>query len=233
LLPSRGRLCWPRSFLCLGESQSVSSPEGTSRQPRTATGHLTTSQLSSPPRPAHHPTPSHHTARSPAACTPQCPPAASSTLRTPPSNASVSRPPSPIPCIPRLHPTHPPHSQGSFRALRFALGRLPRRAPRHKPLRVALYHPRPPRSLALRRRHLPRSHHPAPAIPPAPSLVPLPHPHRSLRGQSRNLSQHIRSPRGDMAACLGCPHRPRRHSELHGHGCKRPAGRYRVRKGCS
>jgi hypothetical protein len=120
------------------------------------------------------------------------------------------------------------HSKGSLGALRLSLGRLPCRAPRNQPVRMALHNTWSARALELCGRPLPRPHHPASPVPASSPSLPLPDPDRPLRSQPRDLSEHLRPPRGDVAAGLGRAHRARRNPEFYGHRCKGPARRHRV-----
>jgi hypothetical protein len=140
--------------------------------------------------------------------------------------------PSPPPPQPNLQPSQlTSSSKRSLGAVHLALIRLPCRAPRDEPLRMALHHTRPPGTLGIRWWPLPWPYHPTSPISAPSSGFPLPHPDWPLRGEPRNLPKHIGAPRRDVAAGLGRAHCSGRHPEFHGHGCKGPAGWYRMLQG--
>lgn len=115
-------------------------------------------------------------------------------------------------------------SPRSPRNIRFALTRLHSHSARIRPLRMALYPPRPPQ-FSLRRRHLPRSHRSPTSLPTTPSILPLRHTVWTLRSQPRNLSFHQRPPRRNMAARMGSTHCAGRPAFLHGDRSKGATGR--------
>lgn len=121
-------------------------------------------------------------------------------------------------------PNYPPHPQRSHRAIHQPRPLPPRRPPRKRPIRMALYPLRPP-LYSLLFRNLPRPHNPSPQLPFTPPVLPLPHPVRPLRSQPRDLPQHLRPPRRNVAASMGDSHSARGATGIHGRRSKRPSRR--------
>lgn len=96
-------------------------------------------------------------------------------------------------------------SERSCRVVQLAVSRLHSSSVGIRSLRMALHLSRPPQ-LGIRGRNLPWSHRAPPYVPTAPAKLPILDTQRQVRGEPRDLSQHQRTPRGNVAACLGCPH---------------------------
>src|SRR5579862_7412300 len=80
-------------------------------------------------------------------------------------------------------------SPRSLRARHVPFPRLPCRAARNQPLRMALHAPWAALH-ALLIRALPRTHHPPADLPPPAAVLPLPNALRPLRNQPRDLPEH-------------------------------------------